>query len=130
MVAKNSNIQIDMKHAHGAEDKIMVMKNFIDHTDQFQRVVDAFSHLGDMNRIRIFWMLCHTSLCTACIAEMMDMSSPAVAHHLKLLRDAGLIEGRREGKEVLYKAVDNPQTRTLHEAIEAMLTVSCPVNNL
>lgn len=31
------------------------------------------------------------------------MSSPAVAHHLKLLKSTGLITARREGKEVYYK---------------------------
>lgn len=130
MPAKKSNIDAELHYCHCEEDTTRALKKFIDHTDQFQRVVDAFSHLGDLNRIRIFWMLCHTELCTACIADMMDMSSPAIAHHLKLLKEEGLIEGRREGKEVLYRAVSTPQARTLHDAIEAMLTISCPVSKL
>ncbi len=119
-----------LEHAHGSDKELKVMKNFVDHVDQFTRLADSFKHLGDVNRVRIFWMLTHTELCTACIAQMLDMSSPAVAHHLKLLRESGLIEGRRVGKEVRYRASDTIAARTLHDAIEKMLAISCPVNNL
>ncbi|MDO4841764.1 MAG: metalloregulator ArsR/SmtB family transcription factor, partial [Phoenicibacter congonensis] len=82
-----------LEHAHGSDKELKVMKNFVDRVDQFNRLADSFKHLGDVNRVRIFWMLTHTELCTACIAQMLDMSSPAVAHHLKLLRESGLIVG-------------------------------------
>ncbi len=118
-----------LKHAHGKELELKAMKGFVEHVDQFSRLADSFKHLGDVNRVRIFWMLTHAQLCTACIASMMDMSSPAVAHHLKLLREAGLIEGVREGKEVRYHAVNTPQARALHDAIEGMLAISCPVTS-
>ena len=119
-----------LKHAHGKDAQLRAMKGFIEHVDQFKRLADLFKHLGDVNRVRIFWMLSHAQLCTACIASMLQMSSPAVAHHLKLLREAGLIEGIRDGKEVRYHAVNTPQARALHDAIESMLAISCPVTNL
>ena len=119
-----------IQHSHGNEKELEAMKKFVDHIDQFNRLADSFKHLGDVNRVRIFWMLTHAELCTACIAQMLEMSSPAVAHHLKLLREANLIEGRRVGKEVRYHAVNTLPARTLHDAIEKMLAISCPVNNL
>jgi len=54
------------------------------------------------------------------------MSSPAVLHHLKLLRESGLIESRREGKEVYYKATALPETQALHIMIEDLMQISCP----
>ena len=57
---------------------------------------------------------------------MMDMSSPAVSHHLRQLRSAGLIVSRREGKEVYYKAADTAQARLFHRLIEELLEISCP----
>ena len=64
---------------------------------------------------------------TAEIREvMLDMSSPAVSHHLRTLRDSGLIVSRREGKEVYYHAADNAQSRLLHEMIEQVMDIACP----
>jgi ArsR family transcriptional regulator, lead/cadmium/zinc/bismuth-responsive transcriptional repressor len=124
---KHSHLASD---PHGNASQLALMQGFINHTDQFQGVVDGFKHLSDINRVRIFWLMCHAELCTACIAELMDMSSPAVAHHVKLLRESGLIEGRREGKEVRYRAVNSVQARTLHEAIERMLAINCPASSI
>ena len=41
------------------------------------------------------------------ISAMVEMSSPAVSHHLKLLKSANLITSRREGKEVYYSLDDD-----------------------
>ena len=60
------------------------------------------------------------------IAAMMDMSSPAVSHHLRTLRDSGLLVTRRDGKEVYYHAADTAQARLLHEMVEQVMDVACP----
>ena len=90
-------------HHHGEEhlntDQII---HEISKVDNFQIVADSFKILGDTTRIRIFWALCHCEECVINISAMMDMSSPAVSHHLRQLKSAGLIVSRREGKEVYY----------------------------
>lgn len=95
-------------------------------TSEFQIVSDVFKQLGDATRIRIFWILCHCEECVLNISAMMEMSSPAVSHHLKLLKAGGLIESRREGKEVYYKAVNTKQAQLLHHMIEKMVEITCP----
>ena len=57
---------------------------------------------------------------------MVEMSSPAVSHHLRQLKAAGLIVNRREGKEVYYTASSTPQAQSLHKMIEYMVEVTCP----
>ena len=95
-------------------------------TEEFSTVADVFKKLDDPSRLKIFWLLCHCEECVINLSSLMEMSSPAVSHHLKVLRSAGLIVSRREGKEVYYKAADTAQCRTLHETIERIMEISCP----
>ena len=92
----------------------------------FQTVSDIFKQLGDGSRIRIFWILCHCEECVINLSALVDMSSPAVSHHLKQLKAGGLIVSRREGKEVYYKAAETEQVQLLHHAIEDLVKISCP----
>ena len=52
--------------------------------------------------------------------------SPAVSHHLRPLKNSGLIVCRREGKEVYYRAADTEQGRLLHQMIEQVMEITCP----
>ena len=94
--------------------------------DDFQTVADIFKQLGDGSRIRIFWLLCHCEECVINLSSMVEMSSPAVSHHLRQLKAAGLIVSRREGKEVYYKAADTEQAQLLHHMIEHLVEIACP----
>ena len=113
-----------LPHEHGqkAEEKLKDMPN----VDKFQTVADIFKQLGDGSRIRIFWLLCHCEECVINISALVDMSSPAVSHHLRQLKSGGLIVSRRDGKEVYYKAADTEQAQLLHHMIEAMVEIACP----
>ena len=94
--------------------------------DEFQTVADIFKQLGDGSRIRIFWLLCHCEECVINLSAMVNMSSPAVSHHLRQLKSAGLIVSRREGKEVYYRAAATQQAQLLHRMIERLVEIACP----
>ena len=95
-------------------------------TQEFALAADIFKKLDDSSRLRIFWLLCHCEECVINLSAMVEMSSPAVSHHLKQLKAAGLIVSRREGKEVYYKAASTPTCQVLHMAIEKILEINCP----
>lgn len=97
--------------------------------DDFQSISQLLRQLGDSSRVKLFWILCHCEECVINLSAMMEMSSPAVSHHLKLLRSAQLITSRRDGKEVYYRAADNLQARLFHRLLEEMLEISCPRGN-
>lgn len=94
--------------------------------EEFQMAAEFFKQLGDATRIRIFWLLCHQEACVSNVAEWMKMSSPAVAHHLRTLRECGLVVARREGKEVFYKVADSEVGRLMHVMVEEMMEIACP----
>ena len=113
-----------LPHDHGQppESTLAAMPN----TESFQMIAELLKQLGDSSRIRIFWLLCHCEECVINISSMMDMSSPAVSHHLRQLKSYGLITSRREGKEVYYKAADTNQAQLLHHMIEQVIKITCP----
>lgn len=94
-------------------------------SSSFEPVAQVFKHLSDAARCRIFLLLCHSEECVLNIAAIMEMSSPAVAHHLRLLKVAGLVTSRRVGKEVFYRAADTELVRAMHRMIEEVMHLSC-----
>ena len=116
----------DLPHRHDDPEKLSHLSRCLQKTDDFQRVSDIFRQLSDPTRIRIFWLLCHCEECVLDISALLAMSSPAVSHHLRQLRESGLIISRRRGKEVYYRAADSEQATLLHHMIERTMTISCP----
>lgn len=115
-----------LPHQHGNSQDTELIIQKISKIENFQTVADAFKMLGDSSRIRIFWLLCHCEECVTNISALVEMSSPAVSHHLRQLKSGGLIVSRRDGKEVYYKASDTEESHLLHVMIEKILQITCP----
>ncbi|MBP3337164.1 MAG: winged helix-turn-helix transcriptional regulator [Clostridia bacterium] len=113
-----------LPHNHGEETN-QILKN-LPETKDFEKISELFKLLGDSKRVKIFWILCHTESCVINLSAIMEMSSPAVSHHLKFLKSAGLIESRRDGKEVYYKAAQSALVKTLHNMLKKVTEVTCP----
>jgi len=62
----------------------------------------AFTALADPTRRRIVEMLAAHELPAGEIARRFDMTPPAVSQHLRLLRDAGLVNVRRDAQRRIY----------------------------
>ena len=82
----------------------------------------VFKALAEPVRLRLLSMISHAESGEACVCELttgFDVSGPTISHHLKVLREAGLIEGDRRGTWIYYRAV--PQ------ALEAASAALAPV---
>lgn len=115
-----------LPHQHGENKNMEKMHKELSAVSNFDAVAEIFKQLGDPTRVRIFWFLCHHEECVINIAAMMDMSSPAVSHHLRSLNECGLISSRRDGKEVYYKAADTEESKLLHKTVEQVMEITCP----
>ncbi len=113
-------------HEHGDINDLEEFRLLLSETVGFNNVANVLSQMADGTRMRIFWLLCHYEGCVTNISAIMNMSSPAVSHHLRSLKTSGLITSRRVGKEVYYKAVESNEAKYLHRMIEELMEITCP----
>ena len=67
-----------------------------------RKAANLFKALGDENRIRILCLLHGGEKCACKLLEALNISQPTLSHHMKILCDAGVVTGRREGKWMHY----------------------------
>lgn len=118
--------ELHLPHQHEDAQTMQQLHESVETVGSFQTVADIFKQLSDSSRVRIFWLLCHCEECVIDLSAMVSMSSPAVSHHLRQLRESELIISRRVGKEVYYRAAENEQAQLLHRMIERTMEISCP----
>jgi ArsR family transcriptional regulator len=71
--------------------------------------------LADPTRLIILRMIRHLGMINTEMANALDLARPTVSVHAKILRDAGLIESHREGRETRHKIVRAEVLRLLHD---------------
>lgn len=71
-----------------------------------EQMAATFKTLSDPTRVRIVSALLHTELCVGDLASCLEMSTSAVSHQLRLLREMRLVRSRREGKHIFYTLDD------------------------
>lgn len=75
-------------------------------TDVTARTGDPFGALGDPNRRRILALLAEQPRSVGELAGQLPISRPAVSRHLRLLKDAGLVDEAPEGTRRIYRLHD------------------------
>jgi ArsR family transcriptional regulator len=66
----------------------------------------VFGALADESRLRMYLALRRGELCVCQLIELMNLSPSTVSRHLSILRDAGLLDSRKEGRWVYYRLAD------------------------
>jgi len=69
---------------------------------QYQKNAGCFKALADPTRLEIVDMLSCGELCACKILERFQITQPTLSHHMKILCDSGLVNGRKEGKWTYY----------------------------
>ena len=89
--------------------------------DKLYDLAELFKVFGDSTRIRILYVLFQTSLCVCDLAEALHMTQSAISHQLKILKQAKLVTGRREGKSVFYSCLNHHKTIVTKFSCQASL---------
>ena len=85
------------------------------------RLVAVYRALGDATRLEVFRLIAAQTapICVCDIVDRFNVSQPTISHHLKALRDAGLVKVSRRGVWAFY-AVDPAGLALLREAPEVL----------
>jgi ArsR family transcriptional regulator, arsenate/arsenite/antimonite-responsive transcriptional repressor len=85
------------------------------------RLAPAFKALGDPVRLQLMSMIASAPEGEICVCDLtpgFELSGPTISHHLKALREAGLVDSERRGTWVYYRA-----RRSVMRQLAALLAV-------
>ncbi len=106
----------ELIHAHPAE--IDEIRSQMPDDDTLIDLAELFKVFGDSTRIKILSALSAKELCVCDLSTAVGMSSSAVSHQLKILKNASLVSFRREGKTVFYFLADDHVNTILKQGLE------------
>ena len=70
-------------------------------------LAELFRVFGDTTRMRILYALSVNEMCVCAIAELLSMHQSAISHQLRILKQAKLVNSRREGRTIYYSLADD-----------------------
>lgn len=79
-------------------------------------ISELFKALADETRTKILHLISHRELCVCDLAFLLEMSLPAVSHHLRFLKTLRLVKTRKEGKNVFYSLEDDHVLSLIEQA--------------
>ena len=82
--------------------KRQLIKDHAGETISVKELSGYFRALSDVTRLKIIHLLTEHEMCVCELEDRLAMSQPAVSHHLRVLRKAGLISSRKSGKWIYY----------------------------
>lgn len=103
------------------EKTVQRVKESTPREEALDMLADFFKVLGDTTRIKILHALFITEMCVCDLSELLSASQSAISHQLKILRQAGLVRHRKEGKVVFYSLKDEHVQSILDQGLKHSL---------
>jgi len=94
------------------------LSNAMPPEDVLENVAELFKIFGDLTRVRIIFVLFQQEECVMEIARKLDMSSSAISHQLRILKQSRLVTSRRDGKTIYYALADAHISSIFGQAME------------
>lgn len=74
--------------------------------------------LGDPNRVRALLAISRQELCVCQIVELLGLAPSTVSKHMTILKQAGLVESRKKGRWVYYRALSDEGAEEAREVLD------------
>jgi len=89
--------------------------------DAFADAAEVFQLLSTPVRLHLLWFLSNDEVDVTTLVHAIGSTKAGVSQHLAKLRLAGWIEGRRDGRHILYRVVDPHIVTLIHQGVEHVL---------
>ena len=91
---------------------------------RMRKIANIFRALSDDTRLRVIKLLQERELCVCELMQVLAMSQPRISRHMSVLKNAGLVGDRREGKWVYYSLRNEAQGKETKIILDAMVVVA------
>jgi len=85
-----------------------------------KKTARIFKALSDETRLRVMKLLQARELCVCELIQVLEMSQPRISRHLSVLKNAGLVDDRREGKWVYYSLANEQAMKDLKALLDTL----------
>ena len=82
------------------------------------RAAEMFALLGNETRINILLLLAEEEQCVHDIADRLDMGISNISHHLRRMKDTGVVRARKDGRHKYYRVKDEHITTLVNTGVE------------
>ena len=89
-----------------------------------KRTALIFKALGDENRIRILKLLQSGEKCACILLDDLHITQPTLSHHMKILCDADIVVGRKEGKWTYYSISSDGASAAI-KCLQELTKITC-----
>jgi ArsR family transcriptional regulator len=103
------------------EDKVQMVSEQMPPEDNLYDLAELFKAFGDTTRIRILFALFEADICVCDLAASLGMTQSAISHQLRLLKQARLVNGRREGKQIVYFLADEHVRTIIQQGMDHIM---------
>lgn len=84
-----------------------------------EKTAVIFKAFCDENRIKILQILTDGEKCACKLLEALNITQPTLSHHMKILLESGIVNGRKEGKWMHY-SISGEGIKTAQEYLELL----------
>ncbi len=95
------------EYMHAHEDLIKRVNADMPDEIRLYDLAELYKVFADSTRIKILYCLFEEEMCVCDIATLLNMTTSAISHQLRVLKQAKLVKFRREGKTVFYSLSDD-----------------------
>ena len=114
---ENETVEL-CSYLHVHEDLVKQVLEAMPEEDDLYSLADFFKVFADSTRIRILYVLLCSETCVCDIAQLLNMTQPAISHQLRILKQMDLVHARRDGKTVFYSLADDHIASILRMGME------------